>query len=299
MTSGDMILYRQYPKLILSQQEENKMFKDNEDDKTSIKDSATFDSFNFQYSSASWNMSDPESGWEFSWPERILSKALCCFHGSYDGPYLMSEARKLKIQNFLAGILDDDDGQKANLNSISKESNASETTISKRKLKVKVVTGTKKQEESMESDQGSEDKSVHSEHEISQQDPHSNNEDLYRLNFEKYANKIEKQVEEQATAGGLSSFFSCFTSREVTKETKKKPALLGEKLIENIEIHMEEQNNCYSNEVMDDSDDDEPKLGTLVCEPQISNATDTVLHSILDGDGIEESKISNDWSEKK
>ena len=164
---------------------------------------------------------------------------------------------------------------------------------------MKVVTGTKKREESMESDQGSEDKSVHSEHEISQQDPHSNNEDLYRLNFEKYANKIEKQVEEQATAGGLSSFFSCFTSREVTKETKKKPALLGEKLIENIEIHMEEQNNCYSNEVMDDSDDDEPKLGTLVCEPQISNATDTVLHSILDGDGIEESKISNDWSEKK
>ena len=49
---------------------------------------------------------------------------------------------------------------------------------------------------------------------------------------------------------------------------------------------MDEQNNASSNEIVDDSDDDdddEPMLGNLICEPQISNATDTVLHSILDG----------------
>ena len=81
MTSGDMILYRQYPKLLITKQEENKMFKDNEDDQTSIRDSAAFDSFNFQYRCTSWNMNDLKSGWEFSWPERILSKAIRCFHG--------------------------------------------------------------------------------------------------------------------------------------------------------------------------------------------------------------------------
>ena len=74
----------------------------------------------------------------------------------------------------MAGILDDDDEQKTNLNIISKQSNISETTISKRKLKVEVVTDTKMQD--MESDQGSEDKPVQIEHEISQQDHRDNNE---------------------------------------------------------------------------------------------------------------------------
>ena len=118
----------------------------------------------------------------------------------------MSEARKLKIQKFLAGILDDDDEQKSPLNSASKQPKGSDTLTNDRALEVEVGSDTKIQEISMDPGQGSKSKPGHGEHETSQHDLRNNIEDLHTLDFEKYTKKIEKQVEEKSNGGSFSSF---------------------------------------------------------------------------------------------
>ena len=81
---------------------------------------------------------------------------------------------------------------------------------------MEVVTDTKMQDESMESDRP-EDKPVQIEHEISQQDHRDNNEHLDRFKPENYANKIEKQAMSVNT-GGFSSFHALLRSCKRNKE---------------------------------------------------------------------------------
>jgi hypothetical protein len=292
--SRDMILYRQYPKLLLAAEEINKMSHENEDDKASIKDSATFDDYNFEYSRRSWNMADPVGGWAYSWPEMLILNAITCYNGKYNGPFLMSDARKLKIQNFLAGILDDvtpSQPAKSAKNTISdddKEEEKKGPSINVLKFMVKMKKKGKESKKKLLNEKAKSKKKKSLFKSKAKQV-----KDLLKLKGGATSNGANnKPPPPQATSdSALFSFFACFSTRN-DLPTKSKPTIKLNidpvNIVANSGATKNEKVQQPTADVSYNSDEDLPSLGTLDFEIKFQNSTSEVCNNILEMGDVDE-----------
>ncbi len=292
--SRDMILYRQYPKLLLTPAEIKKMVGDNEDDKASMIDSGTFDSYNFAYTRKSWNMMEKVYGWVYSWPEMLVSTTIKCFSGAYNGPFLMSEARKLKHQNFHLGILEEPEVDKSKdileeLNEIE-QIGTTQKTSKKSKHTMNVLNFTKKIKK----------KTVKS-----KKTKKLKNEIELQTEVEKQINvvrttksHVNRNVTNSTEKSTLSSFFACFSTREPPLKLSKPNNKLTTKriVIENADTSVKTQTidgTTYN------SDEDTAPLGNLNYEIEFRNSARLVSNHILGNvDKLGAADVVNENDEK-